>query len=170
MDAETNPGIRLRNMTSLYISRGTKMLLLYRIGSRVVPPSWCGIGGHFEPDELNDPRKCVLRELKEETGITEADLENMFLRYVTMKLKDGEIRQNYYYFAELKNQIFSEALPECNEGILEWTAYESLAQRRMPYTAGYVIRHYLETGRHTGALYCGTAVPGGISWAELTDF
>lgn len=66
MDAETNPGIRLRNMTSLYISRGTKMLLLYRIGSRVVPPSWCGIGGHFEPYELNDPRKCVLRELKEE--------------------------------------------------------------------------------------------------------
>ena len=68
MDADTNTDIKLRNMTSIYISCGTKILLLYRIGSRVVPPSWCGIGGHFEPDELNDPRTCVLRELEEETG------------------------------------------------------------------------------------------------------
>ena len=70
MDADTNTDIKLRNMTSIYISCGTKILLLYRIGSRVVPPSWCGIGGHFEPDELNDPRTCVLRELEEETGLT----------------------------------------------------------------------------------------------------
>ena len=68
MDADTNTDIKLRNMTSIYISCGTKILLLYRIGSRVVPPSWCGIGGHFEPDELNDPRTCVLRELEEEVG------------------------------------------------------------------------------------------------------
>lgn len=160
MDADTNTDIKLRNMTSIYISCGTKILLLYRIGSRVVPPSWCGIGGHFEPDELNDPRTCVLRELEEETGLTEKDLKNISLRYVTLKLKDGEIRQNYYYFAELKNQIFSTFLPECSEGVLEWTAYENLAQRRMPYTAGYVIRHYLETGRHTETLYCGTAGAG----------
>ena len=45
MDADTNTDIKLRNMTSIYISCGTKILLLYRIGSRVVPPSWCGIGG-----------------------------------------------------------------------------------------------------------------------------
>ena len=39
MDADTNTDIKLRNMTSIYISCGTKILLLYRIGSRVVPPS-----------------------------------------------------------------------------------------------------------------------------------
>lgn len=46
---------RLRNMTSIYITREDRMLLLYRIGSRVVAPSWCGIGGHFEEAELNNP-------------------------------------------------------------------------------------------------------------------
>lgn len=46
---------RLRNMTSIYITRGNQMLLLYRIGSRVVAPSWCGIGGYFEEAELNNP-------------------------------------------------------------------------------------------------------------------
>ena len=44
---------KLRNMTSVYITRESEgekqMLLLYRIGSRVVAPSWCGIGGHCEP-------------------------------------------------------------------------------------------------------------------------
>ena len=101
MDADTNTDIKLRNMTSIYISCGTKILLLYRIGSRVVPPSWCGIGGHFEPDELNDPRTCVLRELEEETGLTEKDLKNISLRYVTLKLKDGEIRHCFYKQLEL---------------------------------------------------------------------
>lgn len=46
---------RLRNMTSIYITREDRMLLLYRIGFRVVTPSWCGIGGHFEEAELNNP-------------------------------------------------------------------------------------------------------------------
>lgn len=90
---------KLRNMTSIYLSCNNKMLLLYRIGSRVVAPSWCGIGGHFEDFELNDARACVLRELDEEMNISETDLENISLRYVTLRLRKGEIFQNYYFFA-----------------------------------------------------------------------
>ena len=45
---------KLRNMTSLYIFKGDKALLLYRQGSRVVNDMWIGsAGGHFEPEELN---------------------------------------------------------------------------------------------------------------------
>ena len=47
--------MKLRNMTSIYILREDCLLLLYRVGSRVVEPSWCGVGGHFEPEELNRP-------------------------------------------------------------------------------------------------------------------
>ena len=55
---------KLRNMTTIYILRDNKVLMLYRIGSRVVlTPSWCGIGGHFEKEELNDARACALREI-----------------------------------------------------------------------------------------------------------
>lgn len=61
----------LRNMTSIYISKGNKMLLLYRQGSKVVNDVWVGsAGGHFEEFELNDARACVLRELQEELGLS----------------------------------------------------------------------------------------------------
>lgn len=40
---------KLRNMATIYIRNNDHMLMLYRIGSRVVLPSWCGIGGHFGP-------------------------------------------------------------------------------------------------------------------------
>ena len=39
---------KLRNMTAVYLFREGKLLMLYRVGSRVVAPSWCGVGGHFE--------------------------------------------------------------------------------------------------------------------------
>ena len=38
---------KLRNMATVYIRNGDKMLLLDRIGSKVVARSWCGIGGHL---------------------------------------------------------------------------------------------------------------------------
>ena len=90
---------KLRNMTAVYLFREGKLLMLYRVGSRVVAPSWCGVGGHFEQAELNDPRACALRELREETGLTEESLEELRLRYITLRMKNGEIRQNYYFFA-----------------------------------------------------------------------
>ncbi len=65
---------KLRNMATIYIKKDKKFLLLDRIGSKVVDRSWCGVGGHFEPNELNDAKDAVLREMNEEIGITEKDL------------------------------------------------------------------------------------------------
>ena len=62
---------KLRPMTALYLVDGDRILLLYRIGSRIADHSYIGCaGGHFEAEEYNDARACVLRELYEETGLT----------------------------------------------------------------------------------------------------
>ena len=46
---------KLRNMTSIYLFKGKKVLLLYRQGGRVVNNVWTGsAGGDFENDELKD--------------------------------------------------------------------------------------------------------------------
>ena len=145
-----------------------EMLLLYRIGSRVVAPSWCGIGGHFEAPELNDARAAALRELEEEIHLTEDSLEQLQLRYVTMRLKNGEIRQNYYFFAELKDGVSVDL--RCDEGICEWVPYEDVMKRKMPYTARFVVEHYLEKGQENADLYAGIAHPGGVLFQVLEEF
>lgn len=147
---------KLRNMTSIYITREDKMLLLFRQGSRVVNNVWVGsAGGHFEEHELNDARACVLRELEEELGLKENQLKGMSLRYVTLRRTKGEIRQNYYFFAELAEDM--EECPVSSEGICKWFDYGELPALEMPFTAKYVIEHYLRIGRGTDEVYGGMA-------------
>ena len=160
--------IRLRNMAAIYIKHGAKYLLLYRIGSRVVPPSWCGIGGHFENDELNAPQTAMIRELEEEVGLTENDLKNINLRYVTFRLKNGEIRQNYYYFADLHTSVNINM--ECDEGKLEWIEGGNLPYEEMPHTAKYIMKHYMEIGKNNDSLYTGTATENDVILHELVEF
>ena len=84
---------KLRNMTSLYLVNDEGVLCLYRIGSRVANHRYVGsAGGHFEPHELNDAKACVLREAREELGLSQEELEGLKLRYITYRLKNGEIR------------------------------------------------------------------------------
>ncbi len=140
----------LRNMTTIYIIFKNKMLLLYRVGSRVVQPSWCGIGGHFEKGELNNPKACVLRELFEETGITVNDIGTVDLKY---ELQNTEIDIN-----------------ECDEGTLEWVNMDEVLDREMPFTAKECLKHYLSIGKDNNKLYAGIASENGVDFIELKEF
>ncbi len=161
---------KLRNMTSIYLRQGDRLLLLYRIGSRVVSHSFtASAGGHFEREELNDAKACALRELYEETGLTEREIDKLSLRYVTLRLKNNEIRQNYYFFADL---VDCEKVITSNEGRLEWFPMEKISNDmpEMPFTAQYVVKHYIEIGKDTDALYAGVATESGIVFTEMKEF
>lgn len=159
---------RLRNMTSLYLVREDAILCLYRIGSRVFSASrYIGsCGGHFEEEELNDPRKCILREMKEELGLTEADIEGLSLRYITHRLAKGEIRQNYYFFARLKKNRELAS----NEGILKWVSFNEIPDLCMPVSAKHMILHYLEIGRFTDRIYAGITQEQKTDFVPMTEF
>ena len=159
---------KLRPMTAVYILSGEKILLLYRVGSRVVAPSFCGVGGHFEKDELCDARACVLREMREEIGLHEEDLVGMKMRYVTLRLKDGEIRQNYYFFAQLLPD--AEIAHSCGEGRLEWADLDAVLGRKMPHTAWHMLAHYLKEGRYTQLLYGGVTTENAVVFTPLEEF
>lgn len=159
--------MKLRNMTSVYFVREGEILCLYRIGSRVVGNRYVGAaGGHFEEEELNDPRKCVLREMNEELGLTEADVAGLTLRYITHRAMAGEIRQNYYFFAQLKTQ------KELNstEGNLRWVPYDEIPQLYMPVSAKHMILHYLQHGRFDDTLYGGITQSGGTVFIPMEEF
>ena len=143
--------MKFRHMTAIYIQAEDRLLMLYRVGSRVVAPSWCGIGGHFEKDELNDPQACVLRELREETGLLEGDLTDLRLRYVALRKAGDEVRQNHYFFARLAP---GSALPaHCSEGELKPVPLGELMALEMPVTAKAVLGHWLAEGRYDRHLY-----------------
>ena len=159
--------IKLRNMTSLYLVNDTGILCLYRIGSRVANNKYVGsAGGHFEADELNDPTKCVLREMREELGLLESDIEGLELRYITHRLTGGEIRQNYYFFARLRE----ERSLTSTEGKLEWVPFGKIHQLHMPVSAKHMILHYEKEGRYTDILYAGITEKNGTAFVPMTEF
>lgn len=160
--------MNLRPMTVLYLLRGDQVLLLYRMGSSVIDDSYTGTaGGHMEAAEYRSPRACVLRELFEETGLTADALDDLRLRYLTLRCKKGEIRENYYYFARLKDGV---SVQDSTEGQLEWHDLSALDGLPMPVTARHVIDHYLEKGRYDEKLYGGVATAAGTAFAEMDEF
>lgn len=160
--------IGLRCMTSLYITRGEEVLLLYRVGSRVVDPSWCGVGGHFEEGELHDPRACVLREVGEEIGLRPEDLTDLRLRYVTLRQKRGEIRQNFYFFAGLRPGAHVPAA--CDEGELRWMTWQAMEDLPMPHSARAVLGHYRTQGCLDERLYGAISEERDTVFREMKEF
>ena len=63
-------GIEAKMTTLCYIEKDGAYLMLHRVSKKhdVCKDKWIGVGGHFEISE--SPEECLLREVKEETGLT----------------------------------------------------------------------------------------------------
>ena len=73
---------------------------------------WIGVGGHFLEDE--SPEECLIREVREETGLT---LNSFLLRSVVTFVSDKyETEQMFLY----TSTDFSGELIDCDEGELRW--------------------------------------------------
>lgn len=139
-----------RNMVSLFLLKRDQVLLLYREGGRVANQLYvAACGGHMEKHELNNAKSAVIREMQEELGITERDVGEICLRYIALRNTGSEIRQNFYFFAELTAH---EPLSS-NEGCLRWcTAAEALSLP-MPVSCKAVLTHYFRQSGQDDTLY-----------------
>lgn len=103
--------------TLCYIEKEDSYLMLHRIFKKndVNKGKWIGVGGHFEKDE--SPEDCLLREVKEETGLTLTSYH--FRGIVTFLLKDkgSELTE---YMCLYTADGYEGTLCACNEGVLEW--------------------------------------------------
>lgn len=156
----------LRSMTAIYLFKNNRVLLLFREGGRVVNNVWTGsAGGHFEEFELNDAKACVIREMDEELGLKPDDVDGLLLRYITLRYTNGEIRQNYYFFANLKEHVNEEL--HSNEGTCKWFSLDEIASLEMPFTAKYVIEHFCKAGYMTDRLYVGVTTNECVEFFDL---
>ena len=109
------------NSTLCYITRSNEVLMLHRTKKKndVNHDKWIGIGGKFKADET--PDECLLREAKEETGLT---LTQWKCRGVVTFLTNGPWDGEYMYLFTADG--FSGELKECDEGNLCWVSREFL--------------------------------------------
>ena len=108
------------NTTLCYILRGRDCLMLHRVKKEndLNKDKWIGIGGKFEDKE--SPEDCVLREVREETGLT---LTDYVYRGVVTFVSDRWPTEYMHLFTA---DGFTGTLKECDEGELEWLPWEQL--------------------------------------------
>ncbi|MBQ1870927.1 MAG: 8-oxo-dGTP diphosphatase, partial [Lachnospiraceae bacterium] len=102
------------NTTLCYIEKDNKYLMLHRVKkvNDLNHDKWVGIGGKFLENET--PDECLLREVKEETGLT---LTSYRLRGVITFLSDKWEGEYMYLYTATG---YTGEMTECDEGNLEW--------------------------------------------------
>lgn len=119
----------MSNLTTLcYIEKDDSYLMLHRIKKKsdINAGKWIGVGGHFLENE--SPEECLLREVKEETGLT---LLNWSLRALITFCSD--VCKTEYMFLYTADK-FGGILPDKNyndEGELEWIRKEDIVKLRL---------------------------------------
>lgn len=112
----------MHNSTLCYILRDDQVLMLHRVKKKndINKDKWIGIGGKFEFEE--SPDESLLREAKEETGLT---LTSWRCRGVVTFLNAGGEGEYMYLFTA---DGFQGELTDCNEGELQWISREAVMQ------------------------------------------
>ncbi len=136
------PSNAVVHYTTLFLLFEGNWLLLKRSAQkRLQPNRYTGLGGRVEADELGNLRGSVLRELTEETGLTERDVKHLTLRRMLTHNRPGEpLTVLFYFTAELKHY----ALPNCTEGTLHWTLAKDFAALDIIETTAHVLPKLVE--------------------------
>ncbi|WP_253735886.1 NUDIX domain-containing protein [Paenibacillus sp. FJAT-26967] len=133
--------MEIRQMATAFLSHQEYVLMMKKANSKIFNfEFWGGIGGHLEHEELNFPMKASYREIEEETGFKENEIENFTLKYILIEDGNGEIRQQYVYFGETTHRNF---IPS-EEGDLFWIHKSELLNLKISKAIRFTIQHYLE--------------------------
>ena len=109
------------NFTTLcYIEKENKYLMLHRTSKKKDgnKDKWIGVGGHFEKGE--SPEDCLLREVKEETGL---ELTSYQFRGIVTFISDEWPDE---YMCLYTADRYTGDIVNCDEGELVWVEKEKI--------------------------------------------
>ncbi len=117
---EQHEGKRFRLTTLCYIERDGCWLMLHRTKKKEDQSrdKWLGIGGKFEDAE--SPEECMLREVREETGLAVTDYDYRGIVTFVSDLWETE----YMHLFTVSG--FTGQPRECDEGELAWIPKEEV--------------------------------------------
>ena len=112
----------MKLVTLCYIEKDHKYLMLYRNKKKddLNQGKWIGVGGKFEANET--PEECLIREVKEETGLTLT--KYCYRGLITFVSNEAETEYMHLFTAT----EFTGELQECNEGELHWVDKEKVLE------------------------------------------
>lgn len=115
----------MKNTTLCYIEQNGCYLMLHRVKKHQDPNAgkWIGVGGKFEENE--SPDECLVREVKEETGLT---LTRWRCRGIVTFVSDEWPTEYMHLFTA---DGFVGQLADCDEGELAWVKKEDVPALRL---------------------------------------
>lgn len=116
----------MRKTTLCYIEKDGQYLMLYRNKKENDPNEgkWVGIGGGIEEGET--PDQCLVREVKEETGLTLTEYKFRGLVHFISDIWEDEdmyLYSGYSYEGQLSSI--------CDEGELKWIPIASVSDLKL---------------------------------------
>ncbi|MCQ2517576.1 MAG: 8-oxo-dGTP diphosphatase [Lachnospiraceae bacterium] len=107
--------------TLAYLERDGKFLMLYRNKkpNDVNGGKWIGVGGKLEENE--SPTECMIREVREETGLTVTGYT--FLGVITFVSDTWDNEEMFLYKCD---SFEGELTEDCPEGELKWIPKEDI--------------------------------------------
>ena len=105
--------------TLCYIEKDEKYLMLHRVKKEIDcnKDKWIGVGGKFEAGE--SPEECLLREVKEETGLTLTSYR--FRGLITFVSDEWGTEYMHLFTADAyEGELPEKGLEACDEGELVW--------------------------------------------------
>ena len=108
--------------THCYLEKDGSYLMLHRTKKKkdVNKDKWIGVGGHAEGNET--PQECLLREVKEETGLSLTSYK--FRGLITFISDEYEAEMMCLFTAD----GYTGELITCDEGELEWVKKSDVPQ------------------------------------------
>ena len=132
--------LNMRNTTLCYPERNGAYLMLHRVKKEndLNHDKWVGIGGKFEEGE--SPEDCLLREVREETGLILDEWR--YCGIVTFVSDEWGTEYMHLFHSD---RFHGTIRNDCDEGTLEWLPKDELREKKL-WAGDHIFLDLMEQG------------------------